>query len=256
MVATTLGAGDIAPARRDAGWFYVWMASLCVLIAFGGFVPTYWSRLAAGTFGGAPILHIHGALFFAWTLFFLVQTTLVALGRTPDHRSWGLAGIALASVMACTVVLAAISSIRVAETIGMAEQALRFSYVSLSGVVLFAGLLTAAIANVRRSDSHKRLMLLSMIPLMHAATARVFMTLFAPADAKGPPPVFVSVPPGLLVDLLIVAGIVYDWRTRGRPHPAYLVGGALLLANQLLAVPLSATATWMSIARSVRALSG
>ena len=256
MVATTLRMGDIAPARRNGRWFYVGMAGVCMLIAFGGFVPTYWSRLAAGNFGGAPILHIHGALFFAWTLFFLVQTTLVALGRTADHRAWGMAGIALATAMACSVVLAAINAMRVAETIGMAEQARRFSYVSLSGVVLFSGLLAVAIANVRRSEIHKRLMLLAMIPLMHAATARVFMTLFAPPDAKGPPPVFVSVPPGLFVDLLIVAGIVYDWRTRGRPHPAYLIGGALLLANQVLAVPLSATSAWMSIAYAVQSLAG
>jgi len=256
VLATTLDLGEIAPARRDTRWFYVWMAGACVFIAFGGFVPTYWSRVAAGSFGGAPILHIHGALFFAWTLFFLVQTTLVALGRTHDHRAWGLAGIALATAMACSVVLAAINSMRVADGIGMVEQAQRFSYVSLSGVVLFSGFLAVAIANIRRSEVHKRLMLLAMIPLMHAATARVFMTLFAPPDAKGPPPVFVSVPPGLAVDLLIVAGIVHDWRTRGRPHPAYLFGGALLLANQLLAVPLSATPAWMAIARAVQSLAG
>ena len=99
-------------------------------------------------------------------------------------------------------------------------------------------------------------MLMAMIPLMHAAMARVFMTLLAPPDAKGPPPVFVTIPPGLLVDLLIVAGIVYDWRTRGRPHPVYLICGALLVANQVLAVPLSATPTWMSIAGWVRSLAG
>lgn len=256
MVSTTLGVDGISPALLVTRWFYVWMAGVCVLIAFGGFVPTYWSRLATGTFGGAPILHIHGALFFAWTLFFLLQTTFVALGRTRDHRAWGLAGIALATAMACSILLAAINSMRVADAMGMGEQARRFSYVSLSGLVLFSGLFAAAIANVRRSDVHKRLMLLAMIPLMHAATARVFMTLFAPADAKGPPPVFVSVPPGLFVDLLIVAGMLYDWRTRGRPHPAYLVGGALLLANQVFAVPLSATPTWMSIARAVQSLSG
>lgn len=134
------------------------MAGVCVLIAFGGFVPTYWSLVAAGTFGGAPILHIHGALFFAWTLFFLMQASLVALGRTPDHRAWGMAGIALATAMACSVVIAATNSIRVADTIGMAEQARRFSYVSLSGLVLFAGFLTTAIVNVRRGELHKRLM--------------------------------------------------------------------------------------------------
>ena len=58
---------DDIRAGQDTRWFYVGMAGVCVLVAFGGFVPTYWAKLASGTFGGAPILHIHGALFFAWT---------------------------------------------------------------------------------------------------------------------------------------------------------------------------------------------
>jgi hypothetical protein len=232
------------------------MAALFMLIAFTAFVATYWAKVATGTFTGAPILHVHGALFFTWTLFFLVQTALVASGRTPDHRAWGMAGISLATAMAITIVLAAINSMRVAGALGMTDEARRFSYVSLSGLVLFAGFMTAAIVWVRRSDLHKRLMILAMIPLMHASVARFFILLFAPADAKGPPPVFVSVPPGLAVDLLLVAAMAYDWRARGRPHPVYLMGGALLLANQLLAVPISATPTWMAIATWVQSLAG
>jgi hypothetical protein len=256
MVDITIDAGLGSTVRRDARWFYVGMAGVFVLIAFGGFTPTYWSRLAAGSFDGAPILHIHGALFFGWTLFFFVQTLLVARGRTLDHRAWGLAGISLATLMVCSVVLAAINSIKVAATLGMADEARRFTIVSLGSILLFAALFAAAIVNVKRSEIHKRLMIVAMIPLMHAAMARVFLTLFAPSDAKGPPPVFVSVPPAFAVDLLIVAAIVFDWRTRGRPHPAYLIGGSLVLANQLLAVPISATAAWMAIATWVESLAG
>lgn len=243
-------------ARVATSRFYVAMAALFVLIAFTAFIATYWAKVATGTFTGAPILHVHGALFFTWTLFFFAQTFLVATGRTPDHRAWGMAGISLATAMAFTIVLAAINSIRVAGMIGMADEARRFSYVSLSGLILFAGFMTAAIAWVRRPELHKRLMILAMIPLMHASVARFFLLLFAPADAKGPPPVFVSVPPGLAVDLLLVAAMIYDWRTRGRPHPVYLIGGALLLADQLLAVPISATPTWMRIATWVQSLAG
>ena len=249
----TVGSLQARPATRR---FYVVMAALFVLIAFTAFIATYWAKVATGTFTGAPILHVHGALFFTWTLFFLVQTVLVSSGRTPDHRAWGMAGISLATAMAITIVLAAINSMRVAGAIGMTDEARRFSYVSLSGLVLFAGFMAAAIVWVRRPDRHKRLMILAMIPLMHASVARFFILLFAPADAKGPPPVFVSVPPGLAVDFLLVAAMVYDWRTRGRPHPVYLIGGALLLANQLLAVPISATPTWMAIATWVQSLAG
>ena len=243
-------------ARSDSQWFYVWMAGAGVLIAFGSFIPTYWAKLSAGTFNGAPILHIHGMLFFAWTLFFFAQTVFVATGYTPKHRRWGLAGISLATAMGITVVLAAINSIKVAETIGMGDEARRFAIVSLSGLALFAAFLGLAIANVHRADLHKRFMLLAIVPLMHAATARVFLTAFAPADAKGPPPVFVALPPGLLVDLLIVVAIIHDWRTRGRPHRVYVIGGAILLAVQLLTVPISAGPTWMAIAKWVQSLAG
>ena len=246
---------DIPAAERRSS-FYLFMAGLFVVIAFGGFTPTYWAKLAGGSFRGAPIIHIHGALFFAWTLFFFVQTALVASGRTLRHRDWGLAGIALATAMAITIVLAAIHSIKVAQGIGMGDAARRFTVVSLSGLVLFSAFIALAIANVRRPEVHKRLMLLAMVPLMHAATARLFLTAFAPSDAKGPPPIFVSVPPGLVVDLAIVAGIVHDWRTRGRPHPVYLWGGAALLATQLGSVPLGASATWLAIARWVESLAG
>ena len=72
----------------------------------------------------------------------------------------------------------------------------------------------------------------------------------------GPPPVFVSVPPGLIVDLLVVAAMFYDWRTRGRPHPVYLVGLPVLILLQVLPIPISTTSTWMSIAKAIEALAG
>ena len=50
---------------------------------------------------------------------------------------------------------------------------------------------------------------------------------------------FVSVPPGLIADLLIVAAVIYDWRARGRPHKVYVYGGLALLAEQLLLVPVA-----------------
>jgi hypothetical protein len=249
-----MAVATMSATRIETRWFYVWMAASFVLIAFLGFIPTYWSKVSTGTFTGAPILHIHGMLFFTWTLFFLVQTTLVASGRSLNHRNWGMAGISLATAMGCTVILAAINSMKVAETINLGDAARRFSVVSLSALVLFTTLFAVAIINIRRAEVHKRLMILAMIPLMQAATARIFLTFFAPPGAVGPPPVFVSVPPGLLVDLLIVAAVVYDWRTRGRPHPVYLIGGPIVMAVQLLCVPLSATPAWMAIATHVESL--
>ncbi|MCC7268692.1 MAG: hypothetical protein IT546_15325 [Caulobacteraceae bacterium] len=253
MVATTVSVGAARAARPR---FYVWMAAAFVLIAFGGFIPTYWAKMATGSFTGAPILHIHGALFFSWTLFFLFQSWQVAAGRVLNHRNWGMAGISLATAMGITVILAAINSINVAEAIGMGDAARRFSVVSLSALVVFAGLFGLAIAQSNKPEVHKRLMILASVPLAQAATARIFQVAMTPPGAVGPPPVFVSLPPGLVVDLLIVAAMIYDWRTRGRPHPVYLIGGAVILAVQLLVIPVSGTPAWMSIARGVEGLTG
>jgi hypothetical protein len=44
------------------------------------------------------------------------------------------------------------------------------------------------------------------------------------ADLGGPPPVFVAIPPTIVGFLMIGIAMVYDWRTRGRPHSAYVYG--------------------------------
>lgn len=51
-----------------------------------------------------------------------------------------------------------------------------------------------------------------------------------------------------LTDVLIVAIAIYDYRTRGRIHPATIWGGLFLIVSQPLRLFVSGTATWQSIA--------
>jgi len=251
MVVKAMGA-----ARARSRTFYVGMAGLFVVIAFGGFFPTYWARMMAGGLHVNPIVHIHGALFFIWTLYFFAQTSLVAVGRTPDHRSWGLAGISLGTLMAVSIVLAAINSMKTGEAAGFADQARAFAIVPLAALFLFIGFFAAAIANVKKAELHKRLMLLTMIPLMHAAVFRLYQVDFPPPARPGPPPVANQVPPGLFVDLLIVAAMVFDWRTRGRPHWVYWVGLPLCIGEQVVSTAFGTTPAWLSIAAWVQGWAG
>jgi hypothetical protein len=72
---------------------------------------------------------------------------------------------------------------------------------------------------------------------------------FGMAAALGPPPpLVIGLVPSLLTELLIVAGVVYDWRTRGRPHSVWLIGAAVTTAVILLRGPLSGTQGWLSFA--------
>lgn len=244
----------VSDARIETRWFYVWIAGICAAVAIITFAPTYWLQLPAGTFTGPPILHVHGALFTAWMLFFVLQTWFVAAGRIRDHRSWGLAGISLATAMVFVGLAAAIAGYREGVAAGFLDGTRAFMISPVSAVLLFGGLIAAAIANTTRPETHKRLMVVATVSLLQPALARVFFAFLVgvgPGLRPGvgePPPVAITIPPALIGDLLIVAAIIYDWLTRGRPHPAYLIGGGILLAVQLLRVPLSATPGWGAIA--------
>jgi hypothetical protein len=50
--------------------------------------------------------------------------------------------------------------------------------------------------------------------------------------------------------------MVHDWRTRGKPHSVYVIGGAALLAQQALTVLFAGTQTWMGLARAFEKLAG
>ena len=248
--------GNVSLAGSDARRFYVWMAVVFVLIAFGGFLPTYWAPVVSGTFHAPPIVHIHGTLLFSWTLFYLLQTTLVASGRTPRHRSWGLFGISLFSVMICSILVTRVTLMQIEESQGFGEASLRFSAIAFCSVPLLVAFFASAISNIRRPEIHKRFMYLLMTGLMIPALGRVFLTMFAPPGAVGPPPPFVVIAPTLTASLLIFVAIAYDWRTRGKPHPVYIYGGTVLIAWTILIVPFANTNLWLAIARSLRALGG
>jgi hypothetical protein len=233
------------------------MAGGFLLVAFGGFVPTYWAKVATGTFHGEPIFHIHGALLFTWTCFYFLQTALVASGRTLKHRAWGLAGISLFTAMMCSILVGQEAVLARNAALGYGDAALRFSAVTLTAWPLMAVLFILAIVNIRRPEAHKRLMTLLMIGIMTPALARLFLTFFAPPGiGDGPPPPFAATPPGLAADLFLVVAMVRDWRLLGRAHPVYVYGGIALLAQQLLAPPIAATATWMHIAKAFQSLVG
>jgi hypothetical protein len=230
------------------------MAWVFVAVAFGGFIPTYWLKLMDGSFAGKPILHIHGFLLFAWVLFYAVQVNFVANRKMADHRSWGIAGVSLFTALAISIVLAAINTIKQGELTGFATQAASFSIVTFSGIAIITAFITLAIMNVHRPEWHSRLMSLSFVPLLEAPMARPFAVLMTPPGAVGPPPVFVTLPPSLVIDLLLIAFLIYDRRVLGRFHPVTVWGAVAIIAVQILCVPISTHPAWIATAKAIAGL--
>jgi hypothetical protein len=244
-----------AIARPNEDRYFVILAGLCAAFAFSAFAGTYWLQLPAGTFVGSPLLHLHGLLFSAWTLFFVWQAMLIANRRYANHRAWGLGGIALATAMVFTGFAVTITGAQWRIAHGQAEAGLAFTIVPISAMILFAGFVTAAMVNRRRADWHKRFMLVASVSLLNAAMARVFflaITGGGPGRRPGlgaPLPPETAFVPGLLTDSLIVLAMVFDWRTRGRPHPAYYWGLGAMLAAQIVRGPLGHTQGWSAFAQ-------
>ena len=253
MTTMVEGRADAA-VRPRAKYFYFYMALSCAAVAFVGFAPTYWLPMVGRTFKANPIIHIHGLLFFSWTLYFCFQTWLAASGKIARHRSVGLIGVSFATAMTIFGTLATINQMKASAALGLKDEGIAFAIVPLGDIVFFAVVFTLAIAAVRRPESHKRLMLLAGISILDAAVARWFLTFLAPPGPPGPPPVIVTIPPALLTYLLLVVAMVFDWRTTGRPHRIYVVGGLVLVAIKVLSLPFSASPLWHSFAGGILAL--
>jgi hypothetical protein len=117
--------------------------------------------------------------------------------------------------------------------------------------------------NRRRADWHKRLMLVATVSLLNAAFARFFFLAATGGGGPGmrpgmgpPRPAEFALTAGLLADGIIVLAMLFDWRARGRPHPAYLWGLGIVLAVQVLRGPISRTDGWSAVADFVTRFAG
>jgi hypothetical protein len=250
-MTTLTAARDTVFVTASTDRFYARMAIACLAVGVIGFAPTYWVPLLRGTLEIPPLAHVHALFFYGWLLLFVRQSALAASGQYVRHRALGLLGIALASGMVFVGTGTSIHSLKESIADGFEPAGRAFAIVPISGIVLFAILFAVAIAKVHDSDVHKRLMLVNTAGLLQAAVGRWFLLFLAPPRLPGapvsPPPVAVTNGAALAVDLLIVVGMIYDWRTRGRVHRVYWIAGAVTLAVQLLRAPLSQTTAWLTV---------
>ena len=155
------------------------------------------------------------------------------------------------TAMLFTGLAVAIQGLQARLDAGYGDAARAFSIVPITGIFLFAGLVTAAIFNLKRPEWHKRLMLVATVGILQAAVARFFF--LAATGGGGPgirpgigPPNSVenTMVPGAIVVSLVVAGMVHDWRSSGRLHPAYWWGFGAMMTVQLLRPLLDQTEAW------------
>ncbi|HET7696208.1 MAG TPA: hypothetical protein VFK57_10905 [Vicinamibacterales bacterium] len=254
MTVITTGVGAAAAGRAVGRYdrvFYGGVALAAAAMTLIGFGPTYYLRFFDGgpqaTISGGPfstVVHLHGALFTAWMLLFIVQTALISSRRVAVHRRLGVLGALLAAGMVVVGVIAGVDlGRRGAAPEGV--DPLSFMAIPLGDMVMFGGFVAAALARRRDRESHKRLMLLAYASILAAPAARL------PGVLPLGPLAFYAI--GFLV---LVAGVIYDYASRRTIHRVYLLGGGLLLLSVPLRLALSGTEAWRSTARMLIAALG
>lgn len=253
MVSATEPTPRRAAVRSGTRAFYVAMGVLCAAIALIGFSQRYLIPLTQGAANETAIVHIHGVVMFGWIAMLIIQTALVAAGRTSLHRTVGLAGVALGTLVVFTSVqIGVLQMVRELET-GRPPLPREFFIFPLANALLVLGLFIAGFANVNRPETHKRLMLMATFVILTPAFSRIAQMII---NVFPPNRIHTANLGALATDVLIAIAIAYDWRTRGRPHPAYLIAGACVVAVQALRMTVYPTSWWVGVADRFAALAG
>lgn len=219
MTDATLGAratGDRLFIRN--------LVTVMAVILVGGFVV----QLAMGrsSFGAPLVVHAHAVVFMGWVGIVLTQAWLAGSGSLQLHQQVGkLAAIwALGLLVFGTwITIAAVQTGRTPFFF----QPQHFIIANPLSLYAAIGLLTAAVAMRHRPDWHARLQVSSFVLLMGPGFGRLLPMPFLPPYA------FEIA--GLAAIVFPIAGIIYDWRAHGRPHPAWFWGIGVLLAVVVVA---------------------
>jgi hypothetical protein len=213
--------------------FYAGIAlafALCVLV---GFSRTYYLRSFFGTPHLSWLAHLHGAMFTAWTVFFLCQAALVAAGRTDLHRRIGKSGAVLGAGVLILGAVMTLHSVRAGYGTGRVASLLINGFMNL---FLFSVFFGGGLFFRRKKEIHKRLMVLAMLSLI------------IPAIARLPIPFSLI---GWVIFAFSLTGVIYDAIVFRRVYLTNIAGVLLINVATPLRFVIADTRGWQSFAEWV-----
>jgi hypothetical protein len=225
-------------ARR----FFLMLSGLCVIIVFAGFAPSYYLKNVIHAPPALSVMtHIHGVIFTAWVLVFLTQALLISRGSAALHRRLGMLGVMLFGVVIAVGVATALNAGRLGHAPPGAPTPLAFMALPLIGLAGAASLVIAAVWNRSRSDAHMRYMIAGLIAMTPPATHRLAIGAGFVDHA-----ILICL---VIMDVLLVIAMVYDYATLKRVHPAYLWSAGVLILVQTGVAWAFQSPAWLSFAQ-------
>ncbi len=205
--------------RREYRFYALLATAMAVLVVIAFSVQVSMGR---STFASPLRVHLHAVAFMGWISLFLAQSWFAARGDMTLHRRLGWLSLGWMALMLTAAAWVMIAMTRNAKIpfFFPPQQLLIGDPLALLG---FVGLSCWAIARRRDTEWHARLHICAMASLMAPAFGRLIpMPLLIPYALE------IS---SLLVLVFPITGMIRDLRQRGRVHPAWLAGAAILLTN-------------------------
>jgi hydrogenase-4 membrane subunit HyfE len=224
--------------------FYVLAAGAVASVSAVGFRNFY---LQGKGFGGnplteqiVPLILVHALAMSCWVILFCVQSALILAGNRRLHMVLGPigAGLAVAIVFlgSAMAILSAHFNPRAYEMFGGP----RFFLVEmLTEILLFGALVGIAVAQRRRAEIHRPMMLLATVVILSGALARCPIV----CDLAATPPLYAYAP------VLIFGALLFfmQWVMTRRANRWYLLGYVAVTAAFLLSMPLGRSSLWKQI---------
>ena len=242
-------AAPFAPQHRSDRNFFLLLVGLTWLGIVAGFGLDVIDHVRHSTYAYPLIVHVHALIFVGWLVLLTSQVLLIRSRRMDIHRRLGMAAAWMIPAMVVVALATAWTAQRQAASLP-GPQDPQFLSINITDMLGFAVLAGAGLLLRRDPCAHKRLMLLSTLYLSTAGFARLWLLTIGETGTDTFWGFFFAYNIG--GDILVAMLGGYDWVTRGRLNPAWVMGTTWILANQLAAAWLYFSPTWKAI--SIRLL--
>lgn len=226
-------------ARTARSRFYVGLGAFMCLLVLVGFWPSYFGPALRGQIARPAVIQVHGLIFVGWMALLMTQVVLAARGRIRAHRTVGSWGIGYGVVVFIMGLIAGVAAPVIHLSAGewTRDRAAGFLLITLGDMTLFGSLFAAAFVYRRKPEIHKRLMVGATVALLFAAVGRMA---FIPGPLLG---AIVWLSPMFLA-------MAYDWKQRGRIHPATLIATVWLFVGATRVIFVESE-SWLRIGRGI-----
>jgi hypothetical protein len=242
-------------------WIFVFMAVWFIAIVLAGFIPDSLMKVQMVRSGERPpfppVLHMHAVLMGSFLLLLLVQSCLMATGRSAQHMRLGMVAMVLAPalvivgfVLAPTMYHMLWESARVAppgkreEIQGALAVWENILLLQIRIGILFPFFLAIGLnARGRNAGMHKRMMFLATVMALPAGIDRIP---WLPSTMPVSP-----VSPDAYTLLAIAPMFVWDVVRNRHIHPAYVIWLAVNLPVAIAVHGFWDTAWWHQAARQI-----